>query len=87
MWRFVKFIEYKDVYPYIPTYVARVGRYWNLLSRYIMAKILRYYYISRYFLIFLKLCVQWSECIIVVDTFIDTHCIKDIFRLFITDHL
>ena len=57
-----------------------VGGYWNLLSQYIMAKYITVLLYITIFLIFLNYAM---ECFIVVDTFIATHCMKYIFRLFI----
>ena len=52
-------------------------QYWNLLSQYIMAKNIT---VLLYIMIFLNYAM---ECIIVVDKYIATHCMKYIFRLLI----
>ena len=49
------------------TLYTRAGRYWNLLLRYIMAKNI---------MVFLIFSNYAMECIIVVDTFIATYCMK-----------
>ena len=68
------------VWEYIYNY--RAGRYWNLLSRYIMAKSITV--LQLYIMIFYFSQPETNytiEVIILADTLIATHCMKYIFRL------